>query len=84
MGEAALPVNVEVTQGRPGGGFFIFQQQGYGTVWPPGELPGDRALVDEGTGWQPADTVPAVIGFFFSTQPSEMFDRANNLVGVDH
>ena len=81
-GEYALPVNVEVTQGELVAVFTFSNTNAMVLYAQEDGNPEGRGLVDRGNGWENAGVTPAVGGFFFSTNPSETFDRVNNLVGV--
>ena len=79
--EAALPVDIDVTQGDVVVVFTFADAAATGLLGTPADS-GGRALVNNGSGWQVSSTVPTVAGVFFSTDEAETFDRVNNLLGV--
>ena len=80
-GEFALPVDIEVTGEIVA--VFTFAKPELMGIWAQeGADSQGRCLVDQGNGWEPAGSLPAVGAFFFKANPSENFDRVNNLVGV--
>ncbi len=80
-GECALPVDIDVAGGDVVAVFTFSNPTGMGLLGSEGNASG-RAMVNDGSGWQAAPATPAVVGIFFAANPSESFDRVNNLVGV--
>nr|WP_320049949.1 S8 family serine peptidase [uncultured Desulfuromonas sp.] len=79
--EAALPVDIDITQGDVLVVFTFADAAATGLLGTANDAEG-RALINTGGGWQASAVVPTVIGTFFSTDDAETFDRVNNVLGV--